>query len=528
MLLALALSLALDRPVSPVEVGTAVSGQWSARAVASDGRDFLAVWNDDRLESPGVHTALMRDDSPSPSLALGSLPLGDAAAVWDGESYVVAWLEADYFTPTFTRVARLDRDGALLGVTEGLLGVKATPPSSVAMAVNRGVTVVAWLSYGNVVVQRLDRGGRVAAGSTIPGREGRRVRLVASGDGFVLLAQRGLTSTAGVVAWRLDGGGVPVSDIVAITDDAPTAGTYGVATFGPQLIVNTITAPAFHHPAMLRTRIVDFDLRGGSDLANVQVPSGYQNAAITCDAACTTIISGGGGLFGQPIGSLTANLDPLRGVLGPFEELLSGYAEAPRMAWNGQRYLLVWGEAQSLRAMPADAFLPPIDAPRDLVVEAKRQFHVAGAARGNRALLAWLEGFGATNVDLMTASFDGERMSAPQPLARNVRNDYTPPAVAATDYGYVVVWMSGTALQTMRVSPSGVPLDAAPRVLASGGAALIFRVDVAAAGATVLVVWSDTGHVYGERLGLHGAPVVIAAGTNLFLGSDGSRVLLHC
>src|ERR1051326_6602464 len=91
MLLALALSLALDRPVSPVEVGTAVSGQWSARAVASDGRDFLAVWNDDRLESPGVHTALMRDDSPSPSLALGSFPLGDAAAGRGRGSQVVGW-----------------------------------------------------------------------------------------------------------------------------------------------------------------------------------------------------------------------------------------------------------------------------------------------------------------------------------------------------------------------------------------------------------------------------------------------------
>jgi len=523
MLLALALSLAIDRPVSPVELGTASSGQWSARAVASDGRDFLAVWNDDRLESPGLHAAVMRDDGPTPSLALGTLPIGDAAAVWNGESYVVAWLEADFFSPTFTRVARLDRDGALLGVTEGLLGVKATPPASVAMAVNRGVTVVAWLSDANVVVQRLGRDGRVVAESAISVRECQRVGLVAAGDGFILLAQRGLTLPGGgVVAWRLDGNGVPLGDMVPITDDTPTAGAYGAATFGPQLIVNTITAPAFRHPAMLRTRIVDVDLRGGRDLAAVQVPSGYAHAAITCDAGCTTIISGYG-RGGPAVGSVAASLDPLRGVLGPFEELLSGFADAPRMAWNGQRYLVLWSTTRALRAMPCDAFLHAAGVWRDVVVEPRRQSHVAAAARGHVALLAWIEGFGDANVDLMTASFDGERMSTPLPLARDIRNIATAPAVAATDFGYVVVWMNGVALQSMRVSESGAPLDPAPRVLAGGP---FYHVGVAVAGATVLVVWSDTNHVYGERLGLDAAPFVIADGQNAAVASNGSEFLV--
>lgn len=522
MFLAVALALALDRPVSPVDLGPATDGQWLARAAASDGRDVLAVWNDDRLESPGLRAAVLRDDGPTPSIALGSLPLGDAAAAWDGRSYAVAFFESDLFGPTFTRVARLSRDGALLGVTQGLLGVKAPVPESVAIAVNGGVTVVAWLSNANIAVQRLDDGGRVAAESTIALRECQRVRLIASGDGFVLLAQRGLTSSGGVVAWRLDGNGRPVTDMVALTDDTPTAGAYGVAAFGSRILVNTITAPAPRRLGMLRTRVVDFDLRGGTSLPDVQVPYGYDHAAITCDAVCTAVISGGGKL-GPSIGSLTASVDPLRGALGPFEELLTGFADAPRLAWNGQHYIVLWSEYQALRAMTCDAFLHAVDAPRSVVVEARRQYHVAAASRGNRALLVWHEGFGQTSIDLMTAAFDGNQFSTPVPLARGVGNFVASPAVAATDFGYVVVWMRGGTLQSMRVSPSGAPLDAAPRPIASGQ---FFRLGVAAAGPTILIVWSDTSHVYGLRLGVDAAPFVIADGQNASVASNGSEFLV--
>lgn len=519
-----ALAGSLDVPVSPVQIGTATSGQWQARAVASDGRDFLAVWDDTRIQSLGLHVALVRGGVASPAIALGPNDAADAAAVWSGDAYVVAWLEArDRFSPTYTRVARFSAAGELLGVVEGLLGVKAPQPESVAMAVGGRGVLVAWLSSSGIAVQRLDGGGRVAAESTIARRELHRVRLVRSGGGFVLLAQK---ERRGVVAWRLDGGGAPIGGEVAVTDDTPTAGTYGAAAVGPQIIVNSITDWSFGHLPMLRTRIVDSDLRGGRQLPDVVVPVAFVNADLTCEAGCRAIVSAANA-FVNPAGSRTAGVDPLRDLLGPFEELVAGYSDPPRLAWNGEKYFVLSSGFPTLQGFDCDASLHPITAPRNVVVEARQQSHVAAASRGSSALLFWQEGLVVNDAtDLMAASFDGQRLSAPRTLARGVVARIAP-VVAAADFGYVAVWIASGAINVLRVSDSGAPIDAAPLAVASPTFPTR-GLGVAVAGSTILVVWNDEQHVLGRLIStggaiLNAAPFVFGDGWSPDVASNGTE-----
>ena len=42
--------------------------------------------------------------------------------------------------------------------------------------------------------------------------------------------------------------------------------------------------------------------------------------------------------FVNSAGSRTAGVDPLRDLLGPFEELVAGYTDPPRLAWNGEKF----------------------------------------------------------------------------------------------------------------------------------------------------------------------------------------------
>src|SRR5205085_2151340 len=81
-----------------------------------------------------------------------------------------------------------------------------------------------------------------------------------------------------------------------------------------------------------------------------------------------------------------------------------------------------------------------------------------------------------------------------------------------------VVWVERGGVKALRVTDSGAPIDPAPLAVGSS-IVLLPHISVAALGSTILVVWSDTEHVYGRRLGTDGAfrdptPVIIGDGQN--------------
>ena len=277
---------------------------------------------------------------------------------------------------------------------------------------------------------------------------------------------------------------------------------------------------------MLRTRIVDFDLRSGRQLPDVLVQAELVNADLTCEAGCRAIVSTANA-FVNPAGSRTAGVDPLRDLIGPFEQLVAGYSDPPRLAWNGETYLVLSSGVQTLREIDCDASLHPLAGPRNVVVEARQQAHVAAASRGSSALLLWQEGSGYEATDLMAASFDGQRLSAPLPLARSVVASVAPVAAAA-DFGYVVVWAADRTVKALRVSDSGLPIDAAP--LAVGNLMFPTSLGVAIAGSTILVVWNDEQHVLGRRISTNGildaAPIVIGDGRTPDVASNGTQFVV--
>src|SRR5207244_4130942 len=111
------------------------------------------------------------------------------------------------------------------------------------------------------------------------------------------------------------------------------------------------------------------------------------------DATCRAIVSPANA-FVNSAGSRTAGVDPLRDLLGPFEELVAGYTDPPRLAWNGEKYFVLSSSFQTLQGFDCDAFLHPLAGPRNVVVEARQQSHVAAASRGSSALPLWQEGLG--------------------------------------------------------------------------------------------------------------------------------------
>ena len=85
---------------------SAASTLAEARAVASDGRDFLALW-----DSQGLHASVILDaGGVARSTRLGTRKTIDAAAAWNGETYVVAWIEVEGANPNdYTYVAHWAR-----------------------------------------------------------------------------------------------------------------------------------------------------------------------------------------------------------------------------------------------------------------------------------------------------------------------------------------------------------------------------------------------------------------------------------
>ena len=92
--------------------------------------------------------------------------------------------------------------------------------------------------------------------------------------------------------------------------------------------------------------------------------------------------------------------------------------------------------------------------------------------------------------------------------------------------GYVVVWAAGRAVKALRVSDSGVPIDAAP--LTVGNMMPLASLGVAVAGSTILVVWNDQQHILGGRVAAGGAildaaPIVIGDGWSADVASNGTQ-----
>jgi hypothetical protein len=113
-----ALGPSIEVPVAPPVIGRA-AGTQSLPRVATDGRDFFAVWSDSRSGTSSVFgTRVLADGTVLDPTGILIVASGDKpGVVWDGANYVVVWQENYTSSYPYLRVSfvRIDRNGRLLG-----------------------------------------------------------------------------------------------------------------------------------------------------------------------------------------------------------------------------------------------------------------------------------------------------------------------------------------------------------------------------------------------------------------------------
>jgi large repetitive protein len=118
----------LDVPVTPPAIVRAAGTQKQPR-IATDGRDFFAVWIDSRGEYGSLYgTRVLAHGTvldPSGILLSASQQFCDSFALaWDGSNYVVVW-QAD----SRVNAIRVDRDGTVLGQARTVFDQTSSAPS---------------------------------------------------------------------------------------------------------------------------------------------------------------------------------------------------------------------------------------------------------------------------------------------------------------------------------------------------------------------------------------------------------------
>src|SRR5205823_1270903 len=115
---------------------------------------------------------------------LGTREVNDAAAVWNGESYVVAWTEVEEPRPYnylhFARWARVSAGGELIEVFE------APPAFNVGIAANGRNTLVAFsVAYGGIARRLLDRDAHVVREASLLHYSEHYPQVFTDGAGFI-------------------------------------------------------------------------------------------------------------------------------------------------------------------------------------------------------------------------------------------------------------------------------------------------------------------------------------------------------
>src|SRR3954471_7255404 len=127
-----AIGPSIEVPLAP-PVTARAAGMQDWPRVATDGRDFFAVWVDSRSGTSSVFgTRILADGTVlDPTGILIAASGGVPGLVWDGANYVVVWRESSSSSYPDYRVSfiRIDRNGTLLGGRKPLADSSRGVPS---------------------------------------------------------------------------------------------------------------------------------------------------------------------------------------------------------------------------------------------------------------------------------------------------------------------------------------------------------------------------------------------------------------
>jgi hypothetical protein len=484
--------------VSPagVQVGSAfivsnATGNQSAPALAFDGTNYLAVWQDDRTS--GQNDIYAARVSPAGNvldvsgIAVGSTPESqlNPTVAFNGLSYLVVWEDyRNLATSADLYGARLTPAGTVQDPSGLPIVRTAANQSQPSLARVGSQYLLAWhdLRADNldVYAARVDGAGSSLDGTGVP------VKVAPGNQSSVAVAANG---TGSLVTWNdgrtLDIAGARVSAAGAVLD---------VGGFTISLSPNSETnaAVAFDGTNFL---VVWQDNRGnGFDIYGVRV------------SASGTV------------------LDPS----GLAISTATGHQRNPALAYDGTNYLVVWEDTRSsptsdiygARVSPSGAVLDPNGL--GLCLRFSSQEQPAVAYDGTNYLVVWADSGTSNPRDIY-----GTRVSRagavldPAFLEINANAaDQAAPALAFDGSNYLVVWSdwrnnATSDIYGTRVTRAGAVLEANGTQIGGGPEA---QADAAVAfdGTNYLVVWSDyqlfpSSNLFARRVRTAGAPLDLAA-----------------
>lgn len=535
--------------------GLLLSGDKGVQAyprVASDGSNWLVVWQDTRGSSPDVYGCSVTRDGVvgkayGLSTRLDNEEMPDVA--WNQTSYLVVWRDYRNFAASGTDIigGRVARNGIRMagdilvscdstgnnGIAGDQVGPRLCQLGSSCMAV--------WEDYRNGSTSDL-YGARINSAGTVMDRNG---ILISNRADNQELASVGYNGTYALAVWRdrsdrlLRGARITtagsVVDYNAILISAGMAGSAGSSTCGcgSRFIVGWNNIGVTESD----TLVTSVTNNGG-----VVSQAGWPVSLSLCRQHDYSVADNGSGyavVWSQMVNGRYKILGALVSYAGQvlssapvnITSGISGDQTQPAIAWNGSRYLLVWRGNESfsvsawdIRGCVLNTSLQPTTQAISVCTIEQDQARPCAVSNGSGFFVAWEDSRTAvspyyyTDVYGAVVASNGAVTPASAVIGAGTGNQLRPRA-ASDGSAYFCVW------EDYR---NGYPLVYGAKVTSSGSVLTAKALpatsynqtapDICFANGTYFAVWSDYYNITGCRISTAGA-ITDTAGITIDAGT---------
>lgn len=521
--------------VSGIAISTAVNEQ-QAPSVASDGSDYLVVWEDARstpnwdVYGARVTSAGVVEDAAGVLLGATAGNQRTPEVASNGTEYMVVWHENGGVTGNDVYGTRVTAAGVALEPGGVVISGSAGNQQTVSIASNGTDYFVVWIdsrginndAYG----ARVTAGGGVLdpAGLAVSAATGHQQYPTVASDGTdYLVTWTDLRSNRDIYAGRvtsagavLDGGGIPVCTLWQ-QQQAPA-----VASDGTGYLTVWQDNRGGVSPDIYGARLSAAGVLLDADGFPVSLDQNAQRETAVASNGDGYLVVWEDGRAGLHADIYGVRLDAMGEVLDPAGLAISTADDrqgAPAVASNGTDYLVVWEDASTAQihgTRVTSAGVPEPDGfPISVGVDFSSAAAPAVASNGANYMVVWRD-TRLADWDLFGArvSSAGAVLEPNGILISDAEGEQEPPSIASDGTDYLVVWSHLPAYPAETLDVFGTRVNAAGVVvqpsdfIVSNATNNQLNPSVASNGSGYLVVWEDfrggTYDIYGTRLTLAG------------------------